>query len=44
VWFHRVKGFPRRTCSTAERSGSCAKGKTAIGVPEIEFFYLEAPG
>lgn len=42
--FQRVKGLPRWTCSTGDSSGSCAKGKITGGVPEIDFFYLEAPG
>ena len=44
VDFHRVKAFPAWTCSTGDRSGGCSKGKFAVGVPEIDFFYLDAPG
>ena len=42
--FQRVKGFRRWTCSTGDGSGSCAKGKIDSGVPEINFFYLDARG
>jgi hypothetical protein len=41
----QVKGFPGWTCSTGDRLGTCSEGEIgAIGVPEIDFFYLEAPG
>jgi hypothetical protein len=43
--FQRVAGFPGWMCSTGDRLGTCSKGEIgAIGVPEIDFFYLEAPG
>lgn len=39
-----VKGFPGWRCSSGDAGGSCAHGKYLSGVPEINFFYLKAPG